>query len=189
MGTTSTGSSIEWAKADLKKVPHIGSEEVPCPRSQETHRRAAVAYLTIKMQRVAPGERNTWYLELLGTEASARFSTKNPRRLQILEYRGGEQSWQQLDMGHETAFKTITGANFEFGFSDAILPMWAAFIYEVTADERLKWFAGCVTPEETALSHELFTAALDSHCRSQVVSLSQALRSKDHAEYSVAETV
>jgi predicted dehydrogenase len=127
--------------------------------------------LTIKTQRIAPGEKNTWYLEVLGTKASAKFSTRNPRRLGLLEYHGGDQSWHQLDMGQETAFKTITGANFEFGFADAILQMWAAFVYELTRGRRLKPFAGCVTPEETALSHELFTAALQSHRGSQVVSL------------------
>ena len=125
--------------------------------------------LTIKTQRIAPGEKNTWYVEILGTSASARFTTRNPRRLELLEYRGGEQTWQQIDMGQETAFKTITGGIFEFGFSDAILQMWAGFIYELTSGKRLKRFAGCVTPEETALSHELFTAALESHRRSQVV--------------------
>jgi hypothetical protein len=77
-------------------------------------------------------------------------------------------------MGQETAFKTITGGIFEFGFSDAILQMWAGFIYELTEGKRLKMFAGCVTPEETALSHELFTAALESHRRSQVVSVKSA---------------
>lgn len=38
MGTT---SSIEWAKVDLKKAPRIVSREVPGPKSQEMHRRAA----------------------------------------------------------------------------------------------------------------------------------------------------
>jgi len=127
--------------------------------------------LTIKTQRIAPGEKNTWYLEILGTKASAKFSTKNPRRLELLEYRGGEQSWQQLDMGQETAFKTRTGGIFEFGFSNAILQMWAGFVYELAAGKPLKRFAGCVIPEETALSHALFTAALESHRQSQVMSL------------------
>jgi predicted dehydrogenase len=130
--------------------------------------------LTMKTQRIAPGEKNTWYMEILGTKSSARFSTRNPRRLELLEYRGGEQSWQQVDMGQETAFKTISGEIFEFGFSDAILQMWAAFVYELVNGERRKLFAGCVTPEETALSHELFTAALESHRRGQVISLGQA---------------
>ncbi|MGD0128260.1 MAG: Gfo/Idh/MocA family oxidoreductase [Terriglobia bacterium] len=129
--------------------------------------------LTIKTQRIAPGEKNTWYLEILGAKASAKFSTRNPRRLQWLEYHGGEQSWQQLDMGQETAFNTITGANFEFGFADSILQMWAAFVYELTRGRPLKPFAGCVTPEETRLSHELFTAALASQRESRVVSLAQ----------------
>jgi len=127
--------------------------------------------LTIKTQRIAPGEKNTWYLEILGTKASAKFSTKNPRRLELLEYHGGEQSWQQVDMGQETAFKTITGGIFEFGFSDAILQMWASYVYELTKGRPLKPFAGCVTPEETALSHQLFTAALASQRQSRVVSL------------------
>ena len=96
----------------------------------------------MKTQRMAPGEKNTWYLEILGTKASAQFSTRNPRRLELLEYRGGEQSWQQLDMGQETAFKTITGGIFEFGFSDAILQMWAAFVYELATGKRLKTVCG-----------------------------------------------
>ena len=77
--------------------------------------------LTIKLQRIAPGETNTWYLEILGTMASARFTTRNPRRLELLVYQQGDQSWRQLDMGQETPFKSITGGIFEFGFSDAIL--------------------------------------------------------------------
>ena len=65
-------------------------------------------------------------------------------------------------MGHETAFKSITGGIFEFGFSDAILQMWAAFLYELEHGRPLVKFAGCPTPEETAMSHRLFTAALTS---------------------------
>lgn len=119
--------------------------------------------MTLKTQRIAPGEKDTWYLEVLGTRKSARFSTKNPKRLEALDYTGGEQIWGQIDMGQETAFKTITGGIFEFGFSDAILQMWAAFLSELTHGRRPTLFAGCVTPGETALSHRLFTAALESH--------------------------
>ena len=32
MSTALAGSSIEWAKVDLKKVPHIVSKEVTGPR-------------------------------------------------------------------------------------------------------------------------------------------------------------
>ena len=119
---------------------------------------------TIKTQRIAPGEKDTWYCEALGMKKSARFSSKNTNSIEILDYtHGGEQAWQRIDMGHETAFKTITGPIFEFGFSDSILQMWAAFLYELVHKKPLKKFAGCVTPEETALSHRLFTAALLSN--------------------------
>lgn len=127
--------------------------------------------LTVKVQRIAPGQKNTWYIEIFGTKASARFSTKNPKRLELLEYTGGEQVWQQIDMGQETAFSAITGGIFEFGFSDAILQMWAAFLYELTTGKPLKRFAACVTPDEAALSHRLFTAALQSQQNGQTISL------------------
>jgi len=118
---------------------------------------------TIKTQRIAPGEKDTWYCEVYGMRKCARYSSKNTNSIQILDYsNGGEQAWQVIDMGHETAFKSITGGIFEFGFSDSILQMWAAFLYELAHGAPLKRFAGCVTPEETALSHSLFTAALES---------------------------
>ncbi len=125
--------------------------------------------MTLKMQRIAPGEKNTWRIEVLGTRGCARFSTKNPKLLELLEYRGGEQVWQQVDMGYETAFPTITGGIFEFGFTDAIQQMWAAFMFELENKRPIKKFAGCVTPEETALSHKLFTAALQSQAEAKVV--------------------
>ncbi len=127
--------------------------------------------LTLKTQRIAPGEKNTWSIEILGQKCSARFSTKNPKLLQVLDYRGGEQVWQNVDMGQETAFKSVTGGIFEFGFSDSILQMWAAFLHELIEKKPLKKFAACVTPAETALSHRLFTAALASHARGAVIEL------------------
>lgn len=118
---------------------------------------------TIKTQRIAPGEKDTWYCEVYGMRKCVRYSSKNTNVIEILDYsQGGEQAWQHIDMGHETSFKSITGGIFEFGFSDSILQMWAAFLYELTNGKPLKKFAGCVTPKETALSHELFTAALIS---------------------------
>ena len=125
--------------------------------------------LTIKTQRIAPGEKDTWFFDVLGTKACARYSSKNTNSLALLEYDGGEQRWQVIDMGHETAFKSITGGIFEFGFSDSILQMWAAFLYELAHGAVPRRFAGCVTPAEAALSHKLFTAALESHrCHSTV---------------------
>jgi len=124
---------------------------------------------TIRLQRIAPGEKNTWYIEIKGTEGCARFSTKNPKLLETLRYAGGEQSWRQTDIGYEPAFKAITGGIFEFGFSDACQQMLAAFTYEAAHGRPLRPSAGCLTPEDTALSHRLFTAALESHRRQATV--------------------
>ena len=147
-----------WDNATLLCEASEGTEDLHFP-------------MTIKTQRIAPGEKDTWYIEILGTKKSVRFSTKNPKNLSVMEYSGKEQVWQQIDMGHETAYKSITGGIFEFGFSDSILQMWAAFMSELQSGEPQERFAGCVTPEETALSHKLFTAALKSNAQHCVVEL------------------
>ena len=118
--------------------------------------------MTIKTQRIAPGNKNSWYFEIYGTKASAKWSSKQINTLEVLEYTGGEQAWQVIDMGHEMAHKSITGGIFEAGFSDSILQMWAAFLYELHHGKPISKFAGCVKPDEVALSHKLFTAALES---------------------------
>lgn len=161
----------------VKERPDGKGKRVPCRTwdnatlfcETEDTRNSLRFPMTLKTQRIAPGEKDTWYIEILGMRGSARFSTKNPKRLERMEYRGGEQIWQQIDMGHEVAFKSITGSIFEFGFSDSILQMWAAFLYELQNGKALKKFAGCVTPEETALSHRLFTSALASQKERTVV--------------------
>jgi predicted dehydrogenase len=127
--------------------------------------------MTIKTHRIAPGNKNTWYIEIYGTKACARWSSKQINTLEILEYTGGEQNWQVIDMGHEMAYKSITGGIFEAGFSDSILQMWAAFLYELQNGKSVSKFAGCVTPDEVALSHKLFTAALESHKNKQNVTI------------------
>jgi predicted dehydrogenase len=127
--------------------------------------------LTFKTQRIAPGETNSWNIEILGMKACARFSTKNPRRLEVLEYAGKEQAWRQIDMGSETAFKTITGGIFEIGFSAILMQMFAAFMHELVHGKPIAKFAGCATPEEAAWSHRLFTAALESQKNGSVVRL------------------
>lgn len=133
---------------------------------------------TIKTFRIAPGEKDTWYCEIYGMKKSALYTSKNTNLIRIMDYtKGGEQIWQHIDMGHETAFKSITGPIFEFGFSDSILQMWAAFLYELVHGKPLKKFAGCVTPEEVALSHTLFTAALISQKEKRTVSLQEIERS------------
>ncbi|MCC7350167.1 MAG: Gfo/Idh/MocA family oxidoreductase [Phycisphaerales bacterium] len=127
--------------------------------------------LTLRTHRIAPGQKNTWYSEIWGTKKSARWSSLNPKILEVMDYTGGDQTWQQVQTGYESAFKSITGPNFEFGFSDSIQQMWAAFMYELIHGKPLKKFAGCVTPQEAALSHRLFTAALKSHKESTTVTI------------------
>ena len=65
-------------------------------------------------------------------------------------------------MGWQPAFAGITGGIFEFGFTDAIQQMWAAFLYELAEGKPKSRFAACVTPDEVAMTHRLFTAALKS---------------------------
>jgi len=120
--------------------------------------------LTISMKRIAPGHNNTWFIRVLGMNGSIEFSTKNPKELRFMRYQsGGEQVWNVLDLPYQSAYPTITGTIFEFGFSDAILQMWAAFCDEVVNGKRMSQPFACATPEETAASHQLFTAALKSH--------------------------
>jgi predicted dehydrogenase len=128
--------------------------------------------MTIKTQRIAPGNKNTWYLEILGTKTSVRWSSKQINTLEVLEYTGSEQSWQVFDMGHDMAFKSITGGIFQSGFSDSILQMWAAFLYELHHGKPMSKFSCCVTPDEAALSHKLFTAALESEKKNAVINIS-----------------
>jgi predicted dehydrogenase len=118
--------------------------------------------VTLKMHRISPGEKNTFYLTIIGMRGAARISTKNINRIEFLEYTGKEQVWQSLDMGFETVFRTTTGRIFEFGFTDYMPQMLAAFLFEYRNGRPRTPFSGCVRPEETEISHRLFTAALES---------------------------
>lgn len=122
--------------------------------------------MRLEMKRLAPGETNSWYLEILGTEGGVRYSTKEPKTLWLFE-RKKEQFWSRVDLGHQVPFSTITGGIFETGFPDCFLQMWAAFALEWAG--KLDGRFGCVTPEEALRSHELFDAALRSHKTKTVV--------------------
>jgi predicted dehydrogenase len=140
-----------WDNAMLHTEVRIGGEEVP---------------MRLEMKRLAPGETNTWFIEVLGTEGGVRFSTKEPKTLWVFE-RAKEQIWQRIDLGHQMAFTTITGGIFEAGFPDCFLQMWAAYAAERAG--KLGNRFGCVTPDEAVLSHELFAAALESQGKHSVV--------------------
>jgi len=126
--------------------------------------------MLLEIKRIAPGETNTWYLRVLGTQLSAEFSTKFPKTLRTMAYTpGGPQAWQSQDLGSESAYPTITSGIFEFGFSDSILQMWAAFCDELAHLEKMRQPFYCVTPEETEQSHRILTAALESNRLGQLV--------------------
>jgi predicted dehydrogenase len=144
-----------WDNAILACEVSTGDQEFP---------------MLLSTKRIAPGHGNTWFLRVLGTRFSAYFSTRNPKCLGTLDYvPGGEQRWASLDAPYRSAYPTVSGAIFEFGFSDAILQMLAAFCEEVVNPERMSQPFPCATPQETALSHQLFTAALRSQAEARVV--------------------
>jgi predicted dehydrogenase len=117
-------------------------------------------------KRMAPGMTNSWYIEVDGLSASAKFSTRDPKSFFYLLSGEKEQPWCRLDLGYTPAVPAITGSIFEFGFSDSLLQMWAAFLLEL--DQGTPPVFGCFTPEETRLSHALLTAALESHRKGSV---------------------
>jgi len=120
--------------------------------------------MVLSTKRIAPGHANTWFIRIQGTELSAEFTTKNPKQVASLPYEpGGQQAWHVMDAPYKSAYGTITGGIFEFGFSDSILQMWAAFCDEVVhGTQGMKQSFTCATPDEAAGSHQLFTAALES---------------------------
>ena len=124
--------------------------------------------LKLEMKRMSPTDTNSWELEVLGTDAGLRYSTKHPKTLWSYA-RAKEQMWSATDLGFAMPFKTITGGIFEPGFPDILQQMWAAFLAERAGvlGERF----GCATPDEAVAHHELWAAALQSHACQTVVEL------------------
>jgi predicted dehydrogenase len=116
--------------------------------------------MTLETKRISPGSTNEWFIRVTGMDSAAYFTTDDPNGFHFLQNTGKEQAWCRLNVGHRTLFPVITGSIFEFGFSDAILQMWAAFMTELEGKEAR---FGCFRPEETRLSHALQSAALRSH--------------------------
>ena len=125
--------------------------------------------LHITTKRIDPGQKNSWSLRVLGMNGGVAFSTRYPKTLRVMSVADGEQVWQEVEMGSQSCFATATGGIFEFGFSDAILQMWASYLAERAGQLGDRF--GCVTPEEAVDSHRVFAAALDSWARSEVVQL------------------
>ncbi len=122
--------------------------------------------MTLETKRMAPGATNQWFIEVYGLDYSAKFTSDEPDVFTYTHSWGKEQAWCKVNMGYKTMVPTITGPIFEFGFTDAILQMWATFMKEIAGEEV---FFGCCTPEEAELSHKLNTAALVSFKEKRVV--------------------
>lgn len=118
--------------------------------------------MVVETKRMAPGATNNWFIEVYGTEGSAKFSTHNPKAFDFLTINGKEQGWTRIDNGSQSAIPSITGGIFEFGFADAFQQMIGAFLLEFSDESSTHPFKN-VTPEETFWSHKLFTAALKSN--------------------------
>ena len=125
--------------------------------------------LHLSTKRIDPGQKNSWLLRVLGMNGGVEFCTRYPKTLRVMTVTDGEQVWQDIEMGSQSCFPTATGGIFEFGFSDAILQMWASFLAERAG--QLGDAFGCVTPTEAMDSHRVFTAAVDSWERSEAVRL------------------
>jgi len=144
-----------WDNAVLNCQVHADGQDFP---------------MEIRTYRIAPGEANTWYIRILGTEFSTEFSTKYPKTLRFMPYTAGsEQVWHSLDLGYNSVYPTITGGIFEFGFTDAMLQMWAAFCDQLTnGRENVPFY--CATPEETRKQHCVLTSALIAHKENRAIS-------------------
>jgi len=162
-------------RAQLTKIvyerPDGKGNMVPCETwdnailSCDVHATEGDFPMTISTKRIAPGHQSSMFLRIYGTDCSAEFTTKYPKQIRYLPYTaGGEQAWREVDVPFKPVYPTITGEIFEFGFTDAILQMWAAFCDELAhGKEGMRQSFNCVTPEEAGICHDLFTAALASH--------------------------
>lgn len=124
--------------------------------------------LVFEMKRMAPGCTNTVEYEIYGLKMSAKFTTDDPNAVRYTVSGGREQAWSRLALGQKTLFPVTTGSIFEFGFSDSLLQMFAAYVSELRG---LPCGFGCFTPEEAKLSHRLLTAALLSQRERRTISL------------------
>lgn len=140
-----------WNNATLSTQVEIEGEKVP---------------MTLEMKRLAPGETNTWFIEVFGTEGGVKYSTKDTKALWTFK-RENEQYWQRTDLGFKgVPFPTITGGIFEPGFADCFMQMLAAYVAE--REGALNGRFGCVTMDEAVESHFVFEAALKSAANSTV---------------------
>lgn len=145
--------SDTWNNATLTADVSIGNKDIP---------------MRLEMKRLAPGEKNSWYIEVLGTEGGVRYSTKETKTLWTFN-REEEQIWRKTDLGFQGPFPTITGGIFEVGFPDYLMQMLAAYLAE--REGLLDGCFGCLTPKEALMGHQIYQAALQSQATHSVVNV------------------
>lgn len=158
-----------------KQRPDQTGAMVPCETwdnailmCEAQNKQGDVFPMQLEMKRMAPGCTNTVEYEIYGINRSVKFTTDDPNAIKFTEAKGREQAWCRLVVGQQTLFPVITGSIFEFGFSDSLLQMFAAFISEL---KGLDCPFGCFTPKEALLSHKLLTAALKSQETQTIIKL------------------
>ena len=158
-----------------KERPDLDGNMVPCETwdnailmCQTTNEAGDIFPMQLEMKRMAPGCTNTVEYEIYGLNMSAKFTSDDPNAICYTQTVGREQAWARLVIGQKTLFPVITGSIFEFGFSDSLLQMFAAFVSELRG---LPCSFGCFRPDEAKRSHELLTAALESHATRRMVDL------------------
>lgn len=158
-----------------KERPDLDGNMVPCETwdnailmCQTTNEAGDIFPMQLEMKRMAPGCTNTVEYEIYGLNMSAKFTSDDPNAICYTQTVGREQAWARLVIGQKTQFPVITGSIFEFGFSDSLLQMFAAFVSELRG---LPCSFGCFRPDEAKRSHELLTAALESHATRRMVDL------------------
>ncbi len=140
--------------------PRTG-EPVPCDTIDNATLHCDAGFpLTLRTHRIAPGHMNTWRITATGMDGGIAFSTAEPKTVHRFAVRDGRQIWERFEVGSQSVFPTATSAIFEFGFSDAILQMWAAFLAERAGELGDRF--GCATPREALDAHRIFDAALRS---------------------------
>lgn len=158
-----------------KERPDLDGNMVPCETwdnailmCRTTNEAGDIFPMQLEMKRMAPGCTNTVEYEIYGLNMSAKFTSDDPNAICYTQTVGREQAWARLVIGQKTQFPVITGSIFEFGFSDSLLQMFAAFVSELRG---LPCSFGCFRPDEAKRSHELLTAALESHATRRMVDL------------------
>jgi len=61
--------------------------------------------LTLEMKRIDPGQMNTWSLRAVGMTGGVAYSTRYPKSLRVLRVDGGRQSWDERELGSQSAFR------------------------------------------------------------------------------------